>query len=247
MKKTRKWIGYLFALAWLLMVVGIAGIRWEFLPLQAGLLVALVGAVVAFIYGLLTLPVFLFKLVFRKSMSAATPTYCLLGLLPGVVLLASVGVQGMQAPAIHDITTDTENPPRFVLAARERSPGDNDTEYEGEVIARLQQEAYGDVEPVIAKGRASDVESAVQAAVRDMGWRLLGVRRPEDSDVVAVVEAVARSAIFGFEDDVAIRISHAPGNRVRVDIRSASRVGLGDLGANAKRVKAFKTSLAEKL
>lgn len=246
MSRVRNWLGYLFVIVWGLMFIGIAGIRWEFLPLQPGLGAAFLGAVAIVAYGLLTIPVVLFKLIFRKPLSGRVLSYCVLGLLPLAVLVLSVGFEGFRAPAIHDISTDTKNPPQFMLAKVERNQSDNSTEYEGEVVARLQEEAYPDIQPVLLPDDVDAVVDAVDKTVNDMGWKVLGKDNAGQGTGEETIEAVATSAIFGFEDDVIIRVRKA-GEETRVDVRSASRVGLGDLGANAARIRAFRAKLEENL
>ncbi len=245
MSRTGKWLSNVFVIAGLTMLVGIAGVRWEFMSLQIALLVASVGAVILFVYGVLLAPVLLFKLIRRKPVSGATLATCLLGLLPVGVLLLSVGSAGLRSPAIHDIATDTENPPEFVLAAEQRKESDNSAIYEGEVIARLQQEAYPEIRSLRLEQSPTAVQEAVVAVAQDQGWEVLGSTELQDDSGTVVVEAVASSAIFGFKDDIAIRIAPLE-QGVQVDVRSASRVGLGDLGANARRITVFSAKLEEK-
>lgn len=245
MSRTGKWLGNFFAIAWLVMLVGIAGVRWEFMPLQIALLAASVGAVILFVYGVLLAPVVLFKLIARKPASGTVVAICLLGLLPVGVLLLSVGPAGFRAPAIHDIATDTENPPEFVLAAQQRKASDNSAVYEGEVIARLQQEAYPEIRSLKLPQSPAMVLEGVVAVAQDMGWEVLGSAELKDDSSAVVVEAVASSAIFGFKDDIAVRIAPLEQGAL-VDVRSASRVGLGDLGANARRIAVFSAKLEEK-
>jgi len=236
----------MFVVAWLMILTGIASVRWELLALQMGLLLAAAGTVVVFVFGVLSSLVVVFRLMLRKPVAGRSLTFCIFGLLPAAVLLVSVGPSGFGAPAIHDITTDTETPPPFELATKSRVASDNGVEYEGEVIARLQREAYPDIEPLSFTLPADTVMAAVLETVEDMGWEVLGTRMPEDASVYGIVEAVATSAIFRFDDDVIIRVSK-DGEGSRVDVRSASRVGLGDLGANAARVRSFSSELEEKI
>ena len=247
MSRARKWLGNGFIFSWGLMVAGIAAVRWELLPLSAGLLGASAGAAIAFIYGIFLLPVILYKLIFRKPRSSDQVAMCFFGLLPVAVLLLTVGPGGFGAPAIHDITTDTDNPPPFVLAAQQRAPSDNPVEYEGEVIARMQEDAYPDIEPLVVEAGGEEVLKTVVTSIRERGWTLLGTRQSEDPEVAGFVEAVASSLVFGFEDDVVVRVTEPAPGTSRIDIRSASRVGLGDLGANAARIRELRADLAEKL
>ena len=136
-------------------------------------------------------------------------------------------------PPIHDITTDTQNPPAFVAVAPLRADAPNPVEYEGDSIARLQQQAYPDLRPMML---AMPVDSAFSLALRtarEMGWELVDQNRREGR-----IEATATTPWFGFRDDVVIRVSSASGIS-RLDVRSKSRVGRGDVGANAKRIRAY--------
>jgi len=239
-----RWASILFLASWLALAAAVAAVHWQILPLNLGLGLVALAAVVLLIYGLVLLPVVCYRLLLRKPLSQKILWRCVLGFLPLATLLLTVGVDGLQAPAIHDITTDTDNPPPFELAARDRSEGDHPVDYEGDVIARLQREAYPDIAPL---GLAIDVTTAVETIrqlVAAHGWRLLGVKDYGDGGYV--VEAVARSLVFGFEDDIAIRVTALPMGGSRVDMRSASRVGLGDLGANAKRIQFFQKTLLER-
>jgi uncharacterized protein (DUF1499 family) len=138
-----------------------------------------------------------------------------------------------QYPPIHDITTDTRNPPVFVAVAPLRADAPNPAEYEGDSIAAQQLKAYPDVRPLMM---AMPVDSAFSLALRtarEMGWELVDQNRRDGR-----IEATATTPWFGFKDDVVIRVTSASGIS-RVDVRSVSRVGRGDVGANAKRIRAY--------
>lgn len=139
----------------------------------------------------------------------------------------------MEYPPIHDITTDTRTPPVFVAVAPLRQDAPNPVEYEGDSIAAQQAAAYPDIRPLMM---AMPVDSAFSLAVRtarEMGWELVDQDRRDGR-----IEATATTPWFGFKDDVVIRVSSASGIS-RVDVRSKSRVGRGDVGANAKRIRAY--------
>lgn len=165
----------------------------------------------------------------------------------GIVLGAlAFGVPGnsyriaKQVPRIHDITTDTENPPVFVSVLALRKDAPNSAEYGGPEIAAKQRAAYPDIRPIdvgVPPPRA--YEYAFDAA-RGMGWRIVDGNLQEGR-----IEATATTRWFGFKDDVVIRIVPTVGNGSRVDIRSVSRVGISDVGANACRIRAFRTKFAE--
>lgn len=134
-------------------------------------------------------------------------------------------------PPIHDISTDLEAPPDFVTlkAAREKSP--NGWGWSGN--SSLQRQHYADLTPVILKLPREKVLPLVESAARSMGMSIV-----EANVADGRVEASTRTAWFGFTDDVVIRL-RGEGDGTRVDIRSASRVGVSDLGKNAERVRDF--------
>jgi len=144
-----------------------------------------------------------------------------------------------QYPPIHDVTTDTRNPPVFVAVAPLREGAPNPMEYEGDSIAMQQAKAYPDIRPLMMAMPVDSAYSLAVRTVREMGWELVDQSRREGR-----IEATATTPWFGFKDDVVIRVSSASGIS-RVDVRSVSRVGRGDVGANAKRIRAYLQRLRE--
>ena len=139
---------------------------------------------------------------------------------------------------IHDITTDYFDPPQFValMGIRQQSP--NGFAYGGEKVAKVQQQVYPDIKSLIVKTPpAETMQSAIDAA-RSLGWQVVSSDAPSGR-----IEATDTSLWFGFKDDVVVRI-RPEGTGSRVDVRSVSRVGSGDVGANAKRVRKFLSKLA---
>ncbi len=140
-------------------------------------------------------------------------------------------------PFIHDITTDTEQPPDFVAlrAVRERAP--NGAAYGGPKVASLQKQGYPDIGPLLLPVPPDQAFARAEAAARALGWDVAAAVPAEGR-----IEATATTRWFGFKDDVVVRIAPAPGGS-RVDVRSVSRVGQSDLGANARRIRAFLVAL----
>jgi len=163
----------------------------------------------------------------------------LLALALDVVILAYpayLALQYRKLPPIHDITTDPIDPPRFEALARLRTgDGANTAVYAGLYSAELQRAAYPDIEPVdldVPVQRAYDVALAV---VTKRKWLIIDERAPQPPRRIGRIEAVARTPIMGFREDVSIRVT-PDGDGSRVDIRSSSRYFEGDLGSNASRV-----------
>ena len=141
--------------------------------------------------------------------------------------------KGIAVPPINDITTDTANPPAFAAILPLRADAKVPSAYPGEAFAKQQQAAYPDIKPVdIAQWPPTAFAKALDAAKR-MGWAIVAT-----DPVTGRIEATATTPWFGFKDDVVIRITPEPGGS-RLDIRSVSRVGQSDLGANAARIRAY--------
>jgi uncharacterized protein (DUF1499 family) len=148
---------------------------------------------------------------------------------------------GRSVPAIHDISTDTENPPAFVAIVVRRTGAPNPAAYDGPEVAAQQKKGYPDLGPVTLPAPPDRVLTGVEAVARRLGWEIVAVVPAEGR-----LEATATTAWFGFKDDVVVRVTPA-GTGSRVDMRSKSRVGRSDLGANAKRIRAFLTELSGRL
>lgn len=164
--------------------------------------------------------------------------------------------QAQAVPPIHDISTDLADPPAFsagVRQAREamaansldlltkRVPNLNGRfgAAEGQLSIDLQRQAYGDVLPISVPLAPAQAQQRAQAIAQQLGWQ---VTRLEPAS--GGLEAQVRSFWFGFVDDIAVRIRPGgTGEESVVDIRSVSRVGVSDIGANAKRVRAFSKAL----
>jgi len=144
--------------------------------------------------------------------------------------------RAQSVPPIHDITTDTENPPAFtaLAAAREKAP--NEVDYPGAETARQQLAAYPELKPITLNMPLASAMEAAKAIIQARGWQVA-------ETTSNTIEATATTRWFGFKDDVVIRMTET-GNGVKVDMRSASRVGKSDVGTNAERIQKFLEDLA---
>jgi uncharacterized protein (DUF1499 family) len=148
---------------------------------------------------------------------------------------AYLAVRYRSLPAIHDITTDPINPPQFVELARLRgTDGANTAVYAGLYSAELQRAAYPEIEPVDLEVTAQRAFEIVQKLVARRKWLVIDARAPQPRQP-GHIEAVAKTPVMGFREDVAIRIT-PDSDGSRVDIRSSSRYFEHDLGSNAARV-----------
>lgn len=146
---------------------------------------------------------------------------------------------GKQVPRIHDITTDTNDPPHFSAVLPLRANAQNPATYGGRVVAEQQNLSYPGIQPLMLAEPTDAVFERALAAAQTMGWEIAAVDRKQGR-----IEATATTFWFGFKDDVVVRI--APNKEgSRVDVRSASRVGVSDVGTNAKRVRAFLQKMKE--
>lgn len=135
-------------------------------------------------------------------------------------------------PHIHDVTTDTTNPPRFNAVLPLRQDARNPVDYPPQTAA-LQRQGYPDIAPALLALDVPACFARAEKAARGMGWDVVAA-----SSRTLQIEATDTSMLFGFKDDVAIRVG--PDARgCRVDVRSLSRVGGFDFGVNAKRVRAY--------
>jgi uncharacterized protein (DUF1499 family) len=160
----------------------------------------------------------------------------LAGLVLGLIL-AAVPWYSMEkaksVPPIHDITTDTMHPPKFVTILPLRKDASNPPSYGGPQVAAQQRKAYPDIVPLILKTSPDRAFEKALAIARGMGWTIVDDKRDEGR-----IEATDTTFWFGFKDDIVIRIEQNDSGS-RVDIRSVSRVGISDIGTNAARIRRF--------
>jgi uncharacterized protein (DUF1499 family) len=149
---------------------------------------------------------------------------------------AYLAYQYRKLPPIHDITTDPIDPPRFEALARLRSgDGANTAVYAGLYSAEQQRQAYPDIEPVQLEIPVDRAYAIALRLVNKRKWLVIDERAPQLPRRTGTIEAVARTPIMGFREDVAIRVT-PDGEDSRVDIRSSSRYFESDLGSNAARI-----------
>jgi uncharacterized protein (DUF1499 family) len=161
------------------------------------------------------------------------------GLLFSIVLGAAVAYfpwqmleQAKTLPPIHDISTDLSDPPAFVAVLPLRADATNSAVYGGPAVAAAQRSAYPDIQPLLLPEPAAQATARALTAAQRMGWQIVATDQPAGR-----IEATATTRWFGFKDDVVIRITPTGGSRI--DVRSVSRVGTGDVGANANRIRSY--------
>jgi uncharacterized protein (DUF1499 family) len=197
-------------------------------------------ALAAVLVSLLTLA------VGRAALDARDLAFAIAGLALGAVLAYvpwHYNRLRSAVPRIHDITTDTTNPPPFqaVLSARAAEKAATEV-YEGPELARQQQAAYPDLAPLVVEAPPAKAFDEALAAARAMpGWRVVAAEPGAGR-----IEASQKSRWFGFTDDIVIRVA-AEGPRSRIDMRSLSRQGRSDFGINAARIRAYMGTLRRRL
>ena len=229
-----KWAVWIAAAGIVVTLIGILsatplGPFTAMLSLTLGSLLLVIGAVVAAI-GLVRSRGTAGQASF--PLTAGALTVGVAAIINAVVLISNGG-----GPPIHDISTDTVSPPQFVAVVGLRGPNDNPPKYAGNESAQLQLEAYPDIQTIVLLNPRGFVFEQALTVAEDMGWEIVASNADEGR-----IEATATTPWVGFKDDVVVRIQ-AKGPEIRVDLRSKSRLGRGDMGVNAKRVRAFRDRL----
>jgi uncharacterized protein (DUF1499 family) len=159
-----------------------------------------------------------------------------LGLMPLAIAAAAVGSAG-GGPVINDVTTDPDDPPVFRAAQRDEPNAGRDLAYPGAEFASAQRAGYPDLAPIRVAGTPEAVYQRCLTTARDLGWKLT-----LEEPAKGTFEAIDVTRIFRFVDDITVRVRGAGGASI-VDLRSKSRDGKGDMGANAARIRAFRDAL----
>jgi uncharacterized protein (DUF1499 family) len=228
---------FLAALALIFLAAAPLGWRIGLLPLKVSFLflagAGLLGKAAAILAAL--------GLIFAWG-SLGWPRVALLSL----IVLLGVAFAGVpwhlrhnHVPPINDITTDTEHPPAIIaaLAARQAEHAGTDV-YGGPTLAHQQEAAYPDIVPrILAMPTTKAFDLALSTAKAMPGWHIIAVDPPGGR-----IEATQSSFWFGFVDDIVIRVAEY-GNGSRIDMRSHSRQGRGDLGVNAARIRSYMATL----
>jgi uncharacterized protein (DUF1499 family) len=175
-----------------------------------------------------------------------------------LLLIGGALAKASRLPAIHDISTDLEDPPTFsptVEAERALVNGGNGLEREharvpsgriggafaGRLINDAQRAAFPDIKPIPVGAPPARALAVARGAGQRLGWTIDRV-----DEQAGIIEARATSFWYGFTDDIVVRVTPADPGAV-IDVRSVSRVGVSDLGVNAARVRAFAAEVAREL
>lgn len=167
-------------------------------------------------------------------------TAMLISLVP-LIGLGLVVVGARDIPRIHNVSTDTTDPPVFVRAKELRTSEDNPLEYDAEILASIQKAAYPNLQTLSVSMSKEQAREHTLVVIDQLGWDLV-----DDNQAMSIIEATHTSRLWRFTDDIVIRFrSNQANDQVSIDLRSVSRVGQSDLGANAKRIEAFLTAFTQ--
>ncbi len=215
-----------------LMLSGL-GSRWDWWHFSTGFQILRWGTWAAIGLSGVTLALLLYAIFRRQRRNILVLAHALpMVLIPaGYVYYQYQAVQ--HVPPIHDITTDPDSPPAFhaLPGVPERS-----LTYDRDNVLPQQQQAYPDIVPMLSDDPPDRVFERALEAARALGWELAEV-----DGVERRFQAVDTTFWFGFKDDIVVRVqpADAEGTASRLDVRSASRVGRSDVGANAERIRRF--------
>ncbi len=237
--------------AFIVPLIGLLGKRLGLWTYEIGFLLLMSGAalgaltVVAGIVGLLIVLLGKRNDAIASRLANHWPNIAgfILGLVV-VVFVLKLFLNALQYPLLYDISTDLEDPPTFSAAIGERRGESSNSLAFTAQAAQLHAESYPDVDTLVIlnKSRSESFELAMSVA-RDMDWTFVTANSESGR-----FEAVATTFWFGFQDDVVVRVranSKGPGSLI--DVRSASRVGVSDIGTNARRIRRFLSEIESRL
>lgn len=240
LKKISNWalasIGFGIVAAVVLLLAGY-GYQWNLWGLGTAFTWLIPGSAVFGLIGFSLAVVFGFVRMNdpeRKGVPAV-----LLGAVLGLAVIGTVGYwynEAQKYPPIHDISTDVENPPKFRAIVPLRADASNDTTYGDQEKVQMQLEHYPDVETLYLDMEYQQAFDRALDAARQMPWEQLVTVDKE----AGLIEAVDKLAWFGFKDDIVIRVDTAQtAQQSKIDVRSVSRIGRGDIGVNAHRIREY--------
>ena len=237
-RRTARLSIFLVVAAALLLVFAGPGHRFGLVPVKIAVYSSAAAGLIALIAGLIGVIALIGSLA-TGLRDALLPA--LLGTTAGAIVglhMLSWVQTARSVPQIHDITTDTADPPAFVAIAPLRADAPNPAAYAGAETAAAQREAYPDIETVRFRDKdPGTVIRAARTAARDAGWEIVSFDEAEGR-----LEATATTFWFGYKDDVVVRVTPTDAG-TELDVRSKSRVGRSDLGTNAARIRAYVDSI----
>ncbi len=196
--------------------------------------VAVLGAGAALVLALLSLWR-IWKVGGNGAATAGTAATLAMLVLGGAGVAAAFA---LSFPAINDVTTDPVDPPRFDILSNRRPADANPTRY-NPALAETQLAALPDIVPVATRRSAGEAYDLARSVAGKLNWQVVAAGAPGEGGPFGEIEAIDKTLIMGFVDDIAIRITPIGQTGSRIDIRSASRYGHTDIGRNADRIRTF--------
>ena len=215
-----------------LLPIGALGARFGLWGFTVGFLFLLIGSIIAAIgvvAGIIAL------IAAHKRGRSRDKPGIYVGMAVSALLLATMGLQlsGAAVPPIHNISTDVDDPPQFDAVVAIRGEQANSLDYAADKIAPLQQQAYPWVKSLETDRTPTESFTHAVGVLQTMGLELVN-----EAPQSGMIEATATTFWFGFKDDMVVRIRPRSGGSI-IDVRSVSRVGMSDLGVNARRIGEF--------
>jgi uncharacterized protein DUF1499 len=216
-------------------VLAVLGYRFGIMNYQVALII-LVGGAAMGMMAVLSGIVSIFGIITSDS-KVSGMLLALTGLILGLAVVAPVFLTvqaGYKVPRIHDISTNLQDPPKFTTIRTLRTAEHNSLDRKTPAnLVQLQQAGYPNLGALLIDRDSSQVFKEAVALVKARDWEIIDISAKNGT-----IEATDTTKIMGFKDDVVIRVSEKE-NKTIVDMRSASRIGISDMGTNAARIKAF--------
>jgi uncharacterized protein (DUF1499 family) len=234
MSRLLKWLAVLSALGFPLALIGFRVGLYEFGTGFRILNYTFYLAAAVFVAGIL---LFFIHRKAKPDSSRGAIIAVVISLIPILGLGSQVFV-ARTVPAIHNISTDTIDPPQFIAVVALRGEGTNPLEYkiENGDLAEVQKNAYPDIKTITAKASVQDAFDKAVNIAEDLGWDIVSKDQAN-----GIIEATQTTTLWQFKDDIVIRVranAQKP-DSTDIDLRSVSRIGRSDLGANARRIQHF--------
>lgn len=228
------WLKRLSIISLLGFPVALAGKRLGLFDFQIGMMLVAATLLLAVITFSLSAILKIKQANHKQSSASNIKLAMLLSLIP-IIGIGSVLIAAGDAPKIHNISTDVLDPPQFMKIKQIRTEAHNPLNYNSEELATVQQTAYPNVTTLVVSMSRVDAQNRAAQIAQDLGWEII------HNDIeLGIIEASETTKLWSFVDDVVIRLrGNQADSEVAIDLRSVSRVGLSDLGANAKRIEKF--------
>lgn len=232
-----------FALA--VAAVAVAVTRFQLVDVPAGL--AVFGSAILLDCLALLLAGTAGVIIWRTGRRGLAPMFG--GVVLSLALLAFPGylaVQSLRLPVLNDISTDINDPPQFSLSKRATEARNGRNPRVRATAERQQRAAYPGVQPILLELEGDDAYQLILRAVQALGWKIIDQSAPGGRAGLGHIDAVARTLVMGFPDDITIRVQPLAG-QTKIDVRSVSRYGRNDFGVNARRIERFAEELQTQL